>query len=136
MGEIIRTSEEDWFERALSNYAKKKHFKLIDDGGYNLTKKDLQSGIDLIKALKTKKIATWQRIAGVLAGLGIGYVGLAIIFAAIIDPEPTSKLGLLIAGGLVLTLTGSLTIIKAIGFKITHIKVDGNKFEIGGEEKE
>ena len=66
-----------------------------------------------------------------LAGGGVTGVGVWIILAAIADPEPTSKLGLLIAGGLLLGLTGSLGTLAACGVKFSvSAKTRGGSFTI------
>jgi len=115
---VVRTTQKDWLERALRFYAKKEKFSLIDDAKLNLTSNDLVSGVTLIKAAREKSELSWSQIVAVLTGIGITGTGVWIIAAAIADPEPTSKLGLLIAGGIVLALTGSLGTLAALGVRV------------------
>jgi hypothetical protein len=135
MNEIVRTSEKDWLEKSLKLYTEKKLFKFIDDAGLKLTEEDLRSAVDLIRAAKSKGGVSWQQIVGVLAGIGITGVGVWIIAAAIADPEPTTKLGLLIAGGIILALTGSLGTLAALGvrFSVSAKSPQGHEFEIKPE---
>jgi flagellar motor component MotA len=135
MKDIVRTSEKNWLEKALKLYTEKKLFRFIDDAELKLTEKDLKSAISLIRAAKSKSGVTWQQIAGVLAGAGITSAGVWIIAAAIADPEPTTKLGLLIAGGTILALTGSLGTFASLGvrFSVSAKLPQGHEFEIKPE---
>lgn len=135
MNEIVKTSERDWLEKALKLYTEKKLFKFIDDAGLKLTEEDLKSAVSLIRAAKSKGGVSWKQIVSVLAGIGITGVGVWIIAAAIADPEPTTKLGLLIAGGIVLALTGSLGTLTALGvkFSVSAKSPQGHEFEIKPE---
>ena len=135
MNEIVRTSEKDWLEKALKLYTEKKLFKFIDDAGLKLTEEDLRTAVDLICAAKSRGGVSWQQIVGVLAGIGITGVGVWIIAAAIADPEPTTKLGMLITGGIILALTGSLGTLAALGvrFSVSAKSPQGHEFEIKPE---
>ena len=77
-------------------------------------------------------MVTWQQIVGVLSGIGITGVGIWMVAAAIADPEPTTKLGLLIGGGIILALTGSLGTLAALGikFSVSAKSPLGHTFEI------
>lgn len=131
MGRIIRTSEVNWLESAIKCYSEKVRFTFIDDANLGITDEDLKSAINLIRGANTKTDKTWKSIAGVLAGMGISSMGIFIIGLAIVDPEPTTKLGLLVGGGLVLVLTGSLGIFYSLGvtFYVSASSVFG-KFEV------
>lgn len=128
---VIKTSESDWFERALKAYTQKKSFELIDDAHVGLTTNDAKSAANLIRGVNKRGAVSWQQIAAVLVGLGITSAGLWIIAAAIADPEPTTKLTLLISGGIILALTGSLATLKALGMTfIVSVKNGTNHFQI------
>ena len=135
MKDIVKTSEKDWLEKALKLYTEKKLFRFIDDAELKLTEKDLKSAVSLIRAAKSKGGVTWQQITGVLAGIGITGAGVWIIAAAIADPEPTTKLGLLITGGIILALTGSLGTFASLGvrFSVSAKLPQGHEFEIKPE---
>lgn len=133
---VVRTSEEDWLERALELYTDKAVFVFIDDAGLGLTQKDLQSAVSLIRAAKVKGGLPLKSIMAVLFGLGLSGAGIWMIVAAIADPEPTSKLGLLIAGGVLITLTGGMGTLSALGVKfvITGKGKGGSEFRIEPKE--
>lgn len=108
------TTDPEWLEKALRCYRDAVGFTLEDDAEFGLREVDLRSGVSLVKAASRKRI-TVKQIAQILTGMGLGAAGIWMVIAAIIDPEPTSKLGLLIAGGVILTLTGGLAVLRALG---------------------
>ena len=129
--EKIKTSNKKWFKKAMQCYKEKKEFIFIDDANIGVTKKDLSSGINLIKNTYNTGSLTWQQISAALTSIGITSAGVYLIILAIADPEPTSKLGLLISGGVTLALTGSLGAIYSL-IGITFI-VTGKGGPNGGE---
>ena len=126
MKEIIKTSQPEWFETRIKQYSLKKEFTFIDDAKLGLTKNDLKSAVNLIKAAKSKGGKTIKTITTVLIGLGITASGVWLVLLAIVDPEPTTKLGLLIAGGFILAITGGYGTLRALGvnFSVTAKKGD------------
>jgi len=132
---IIRSSDPDWLEKALKQYSAKAPFVFEDDARLGLDAKDLRSAVTLIKAAKSKGDMKWKQIAAFLSSLGITGAGIWIVAAAIADPEPTSKLGLLITGGLVLAVTGSLGTLSSLGIKFSVFARTpfGHSFEIKPE---
>ncbi len=135
MDKIVRTSETDWLEKAIKLYTEKQAFLLHDDAELKLTRADLKSAVSLIRAAKSKGGVTRKQILGLLTGIGITGIGVWIIAAAIADPEPTTKLGLLITGGLVLTFTGSFGALTSLGvrFSVSARSPLGHSFEIKPE---
>lgn len=133
---VVRTSATDWLERSLKLYRDKAAFVLIDDVKIGITGKDLESAVSLIRAARTKGKLDLKGIASVLAGIGLSGAGIWMIAAAIADPEPTSKLGLLVAGGIVITLTGGIGTLSALGvrFVITGRGRGGSEFRIEPKE--
>lgn len=120
---IIRTTESNWLERALKCYTGKKEFTFFDDANLGLTEKDVISAISLIKAAKSKGGISVQNIVAALVAIGITAVGVWMVAGAIADPDPTSKLALLIGGGIAVALTGSLGTLAALGIKY-EVKVN------------
>ena len=135
MENIVRTTDVDWLERAIKLYTDKLTFTFIDDAKLGISEADLKSAVALIRAAKSKGMVAWQQIVGVLAGIGITGVGVWIIMAAIADPEPTTKLGLLVAGGIVLALTGSLGTLASLGvrFSVSAKSPGGGEFKVKPE---
>lgn len=126
MKEIIKTTDPQWLEKSITHYSDKKEFSFIDDAKLGMTKADLSSAVQLIKAAKTKGGKTLKQITAVLVGLGMSAAGIGIIILAILDPEPTTKLGLLVGGGLVLVLTGSYATMKTLGVNFSVSAKAGN----------
>lgn len=132
MNLIVKTSETEWLKNAIELYSKKKAFSLVDDAKVGLTEKDLVSAVSLIRAAKKKAGFPIKTIVQALTSLGITGAGVYIVLLAIADPEPTSKLGLLITGGLILAVTGSLGALSSLGlkFSISAKTIGGNEFFI------
>jgi hypothetical protein len=59
------------------------------------------------------KLSPKELMAAIIAA-GMGVFGATVIILAILDPDPTGKLGLLIASGAVLTLAGGFTAIRIL----------------------
>ena len=134
MNKIIKTSKPEWLEEALKEYSSKQEFTLVDDANLGMTEKDLKSAVSLIRASRSKAGKTIKQITAVLVGMGMGASGVYIIILAIADPEPTTKLGLLITGGLILAISGGFGTLRALGvnFSVTARKGDMS-FEIKPE---
>ncbi len=79
-------------------------------------------------------VLTFADWAAVGVSVGISAAGLAMVVLAFLDPEPTSKLGLLVGGGAVCVLTGGLT---AVGIltrrRPPNIEVSAGGFSIRWE---
>jgi hypothetical protein len=138
MKDIVKTSAKDWLGKAIKLYTARKKFTLNDDAGVGINEVDLKSAVTLIRAAKHKGAATWQQIAAVFAGIGITGIGVWMVAVAIIDPVPTSKLGLLVAGGILLALTGAVGTLAGLGvrFVVTAKSPQGHTFEIRPEKED
>ena len=112
---VIRTSDSDWLQKALECYRDKQVFNLIDDANIGLDSTDLISAVRLIAKTKKAGGIGAKGIATILTSLGLSSVGVWLVLAAIVDPEPTSKLGILIAGGVALIALGGLSILRSLG---------------------
>jgi hypothetical protein len=113
---VINTSDPDWLEKSLECYTAKQPFVFLDGGNLGIKEKDLRTAVSLIRAAKKSGMSI-KSIVAALVGIGITAAGVWIIMAAIADPDPTHKLGLLIAAGFILALTGSLGTLAALGVK-------------------
>ena len=134
MNEIVRTTDGAWLEKALRLYSRKQGFTFVDDAGLGLSDEDLRTAAALLRAAGSRGLSP-GRIAAALAGVGITGVGVWVIAAALADPEPTSKLGLLTAGGLLLTSMGALGALTALGlrFSVSARTPGGAVFEVKPE---
>lgn len=132
----IYTSDANWVKEAMKAYTKKQEFNLVDDAKLGLSEKDVASAVNLMKFLKQENHLSVKEVAQILVGLGITASGVWMVIAAIADPEPTSKLGLLVGGGLVLALTGGLGTLRALGIQFSVSgKAFGNEFHISPTKK-
>jgi hypothetical protein len=105
----IRTSEPGWLAKLAAAYRQRQAVLLIDDAqvGLDPTRQTLLD-MGRVAALNRRE---W---AGALVSLGLTGIGLWMVVAAVLDPEPTSKLGLLIGGGTVCLLSGGFSAIRIL----------------------
>ena len=127
--EIIKTSDPGWMERLARAYRERAPVVVVDDAG---------AGIDparqtMLEMARMVRLSA-RELAAVAVALGMGGAGVLMIVLAFLDPEPTSKLGLLVGGGAVCVFTGGLTAIRIlVSHKPPRVRVDaGNiaRFEI------
>ncbi|HEX4067178.1 MAG TPA: hypothetical protein VHZ09_14240 [Acidobacteriaceae bacterium] len=105
----IRTSEKDWLARLTHAYRNHAEVNLIDDAG---------AGVDparqsLLQMGLAGKL-TRREWTAVSLSAGMTVFGAGLIIAAILDPDPTSKLGLLVGSGALLALTGGFQTIRLL----------------------
>jgi hypothetical protein len=105
----IRTSEKDWLPRLTQAYRERAQVNLIDDA---------ELGVDPATQSLLQMGATGRltRREWTAAGLSAGMTlfGATLVVLAIVDPEPTSKLGLLVGSGALLALTGGFQTIRLL----------------------
>ncbi len=122
----IRTSQPGWFERLVRAYRDRTPVLLIDDAKVGI---DPESQSLVAMGIKAGLSPTDWAAVGV--ALGVSAAGVLMVVLAFLDPEPTSKLGLLVGGGAVCVLTGGLT---AVGIltrrRPPNIEVSGHGFRI------
>jgi hypothetical protein len=100
----IRTSQTGWFPRLAQAYRDRKSLLLVDDAGVGI---DPQSqSLVAMGIMAGLSLADWAAVA---VAIGVSAAGVMMVVLAFLDPEPTSKLGLLVGGGAVCVLTGGLT---------------------------
>jgi hypothetical protein len=122
----IRTSEQGWLAQLAEAYRNRHQVVIIDDANVGI---DPSSQTLLDMGLKTG-LSRKEWIAVLIAG-GMTIFGAAVIILAILDPDPTSKLGLLIASGAVLTLGGGFSTIRILTkHKPPKVRVSSNGIEI------
>ena len=106
---IIRTSEVAWLRKLAEAYKAQTPVQLIDDA---------HTGIDpaqdsLFSMARSAHLSP-REIAGVCVALGMSGAGVAMVVLAFIDPEPTSKLTLLVGGGALICFTGGVSAISIL----------------------
>lgn len=97
----IRTSAPHWFKTLAIAYKKKTPTLIIDDA-----RAGIDPSLENLFSMGIKAGLTPPEWVGVAVSLGVGSVGMWMIRIAIADPEPTSKLGALIIGGVICVIGG------------------------------
>ena len=110
---VVKTSDPDWLKALAALYRDHRSGVLVDDAGF---------GIDparqtLLEMARHSRLSR-KEIAGACVALGMSAAGITMIVLAFLDPEPTSKLGLLVGGGVVCVLGGGFSAIRIL----THSK--------------
>ena len=123
---VIYTSQKNWLAKLAKAYKDKQPFLLVNDTQLDINP-EVESLLDMGKKAELSK-ADWVAV-GLATGLSVA--GIYMVVLGVYDPEPTSKLALLIGGGLTLTAVGGFTAIRVLtGFKPPKITVkidkDGN----------
>ena len=105
----IHTSEQGWFTQLARAYKQKTPVLLVDDA-----KVGIDPAVDSLAAMGLKAKLTPREWSAVSVAVGLSAAGAAMVVLAFLDPEPTSKLGLLVGGGAVCVLTGGLTAVRIL----------------------
>jgi hypothetical protein len=106
---IVKTSEEGWFTKLAEAYKNRTPIVIFDDAKVGID----PSNESLIQmGLKAK--LSMEEWTGVGVSLGISAAGIGMIILGFVDPEPTSKLGLLIGGGVVCIIGGGFFAIRIL----------------------
>jgi len=103
---VLYTSDPQWFSKLAKAYKDEVPVILNDDA-----KKGVDPINETLFAMGLKAKLGVGEITAACVGIGMSAVGVGIIVMAFFDPEPTSKLGLAIAGGIMLVATGGGTAI-------------------------
>jgi hypothetical protein len=106
---VIRTSEKGWVGALAKAYRKRGSILLVDDANVGIDPAQQSLVVMGIKARLS--IEEWIAVG---VSIGMSAAGSVMVFLAFIDPEPTSKLGLLIGGGAACVLAGGLTAIRIL----------------------
>jgi hypothetical protein len=107
--EIVRTSQRGWLEALARVYKHRRTALLIDDADFGIDPTS-QTLFEMARRAGLSK----QELAAVCVALGMSAVGIGMIVVAVFDPEPTSKLGLLVGGGAVCVLGGGFAAIRVL----------------------
>jgi len=122
----LRTSEKGWFRELANAYKDREPVVLCDDA---------QLGIDPVSEtlfmMGVRAKLSVNEVSAACIALGMAAAGVGLVIAALLDPEPTSKLGLLVGGGVVLIFTGGWGAIHIlVKIKPPCVKAGKNGFEI------
>jgi hypothetical protein len=106
---VVRTSAKGWFGALARAYKNRGHILLIDDANVGI-----DPAREPLIAMGIKAHLSMEEWIAVGVSIGMSAAGSIMVVLAFIDPEPTSKLGLLIGGGAVCVLAGGLTAIRIL----------------------
>lgn len=123
---VVRTSQSGWLAVLAKAYKDRTPALLIDDANVGIDPAH-QTLFDMGRKGGLSK----TELAGACVGVGMTAAGVLFVVLAFLDPEPTTKLGLLIVSGAVLALTGGLSAIHILTkVKPPNIRVTSQGIEI------
>lgn len=123
---VIRTSERGWYTALARAYKDRVAVLVIDDAAVGFDPSE-----DTLYNIARKAKLSAREIAGACVAIGMSVVGVGLVVAAIVDPEPTSKLTALVTGGIVLVATGGASAVWILADrKPPTVKAGPKGFEI------
>lgn len=108
-GIVVRTSDKDWAKALAQVYKQQVPATLVDDAGLGVNPMN-----QTLLAMGRKANLTGPEWFAVFIGLGISAVGAGLLVAAVLDPEPYSKIAFTIASGGVMVLGGGFSAMRVI----------------------
>ncbi len=105
----IRTSEKGWFGKLARAYRERVPVLIVDDARVGL-----DPATDSLVSIGLKAGLSPAEWAAVGVSIGISAAGITMVVLAFLDPEPTSKLGLLVGGGAVCVMTGGFSAVRIL----------------------
>lgn len=125
-GSVIRTSSPGWLASLAKAYRAQTSVTLIDDAQIGVNPIN-----DSLAAMGKKANLSRREWMAVMVALGVGGAGGYLLFMAIIDPEPFSKIAFALGSGALLTAGGGFAAIRVlVGHKPPNIKISPRGFEI------
>jgi hypothetical protein len=123
---IVKTSDPNWLRTLALLYKERLTALLVDDANLGINPEE-QTLLQMARFSGISK----REIAAVSVALGVSAVGVTMVVLAFLDPEPTSKLGLLVGGGAVCVLGGGFSAIRTLtNHKPPNIRVTAHGIEI------
>jgi hypothetical protein len=106
---VVRTSEKLWAKTLADAYDKRTALTLVDDAGVGI-----DPTVQSLLAMGIHAKLTAQEWVAVGVGLGMSAAGVMMVVFSFLDPEPTSKLGLMVGGGTICILGGGFGAIRVL----------------------
>ncbi len=107
--EIIKTSDRGWLERLAQAYRDRTPVVVQDDLGVGIDPAR-QTVFDMARHVRLT-VREWTAVG---VSVGLSGAGILMVVLAFLDPEPTSKLGLLVGGGALCVFTGGVAAIRIL----------------------
>lgn len=128
---VVRTSAKGWVGTLAKGYKNRDHIILIDDANVGI-----DPARESLVAMGIRARLSIEEWIAVGVSIGMSAAGSVMAVLAFIDPEPTSKLGLLIGGGAVCVLAGGLTAIRILTrLRPPNISAGAGGIRISWDEK-
>lgn len=100
-------------------YKARESFELVNDAKLNIDPAEMT-----LPNMGRAAAVTWDQWVQLGGVFGIGATGVGLIVLAVLDPEPTSKLGLMVGAGALLAATGAFGGIYVLtGLKPSRVEV-------------
>jgi hypothetical protein len=123
---MVRTSSPDWLRKLALLYRARLPGVIVDDAALGIRPGDQT----LLQMARYSRLSM-REIAGVCIALGMSGMGVTMVVLAFVDPEPTSKLGLLVGGGAICVLGGGFSAIRILtSHKPPNIRATAQGIEI------
>ena len=106
---VVHTSDPGWLRSLALLYKARASGVIVDDAHLGINPEDQT----LLQMARVSGLSR-REIASVSVALGMSGVGVTMVILAFLDPEPTSKLGLLVGGGAVCVLGGGFSAIRIL----------------------
>jgi hypothetical protein len=107
--ETIRTSEPGWLAHLARAYRERRPAVVIDDAAVGIDPRS-QTILDMARRARLSP----RELGAVAVAVGVSGAGAMMVVLAFLDPEPTSKLGLLVGGGVACVLGGGFAAIRVL----------------------
>jgi hypothetical protein len=122
---IVRTSQPDWLKALAVIYKTRHPVVLVDDAGLGID----PANYTLLQMAREAGLSR-REMAGLGVALGMSATGIGMVVLAFLDPEPTSKLGLLVGGGVMCCLYGGFGALRIL----TNLRPPSVRFTTHGIE--
>jgi hypothetical protein len=123
---VVRTSQPGWLAALAKAYKDLTPTLIVDDANVGI-----DPGSHSLFDMGRRADLSTSEIAAACVAVGMSVAGVGMVILAFVDPEPTTKLGLLIGAGAVLALTGGFSAIYVLTQKKPpNIRVTSKGFEI------
>lgn len=123
---IVRTSDADWLQTSYAHYQKKQTFQLFDNAMIGID--PVHDSLIRMGIKAGYSMEDWRKF---FACIGVSGLGLTLCVLAFLDPEPTTKLSLLVGGGVALVISGGVTaLLLVLNVRPTKVVVSHGGFLI------